>query len=84
MRRSISGGERKRLCVASELLSNPSIVFADEPTSGLDSFMAKAVCDQLSVLAAAGCTVVCTIHQPSSSCFALFNKVRPTTRHFPL
>ncbi|KAL8438981.1 hypothetical protein Efla_006926 [Eimeria flavescens] len=74
-RGSISGGEKKRLCVATELLSNPSVIFADEPTSGLDSFMAKAVCDQLSLLAAAGCTVVCTIHQPSSFCFALFNKV---------
>ncbi|CDI86038.1 ABC transporter, putative [Eimeria praecox] len=72
---SISGGEKKRLCIASELLSNPSVIFADEPTSGLDSFMAKAVCDQLATLAAAGCTVVCTIHQPSSSCFSLFNKV---------
>lgn len=74
-RGSISGGEKKRLCIASELLSNPSVIFADEPTSGLDSFMAKAVCDQLATLAAAGCTVVCTIHQPSSSCFSLFNKV---------
>ncbi|OEH74473.1 putative ABC transporter [Cyclospora cayetanensis] len=74
-RGSISGGEKKRLCVASELLSKPSVIFADEPTSGLDSFMAKAVCDQLYALAAVGCTVVCTIHQPSSSCFALFNKV---------
>ncbi|CDJ29644.1 ABC transporter, putative [Eimeria mitis] len=73
--KSISGGEKKRLCIASELLSNPSVIFADEPTSGLDSFMAKAVCDQLATLAAAGCTVVCTIHQPSSSCFSLFNKV---------
>ncbi|CDJ52730.1 ABC transporter, putative [Eimeria brunetti] len=73
--RSISGGEKKRLCIASELLSNPSVIFADEPTSGLDSFMAKAVCDQLATLASAGCTVVCTIHQPSSSCFSLFNKV---------
>ncbi|KAL8445800.1 hypothetical protein Emed_005356 [Eimeria media] len=75
-RGSISGGEKKRLCVATELLSSPSVIFADEPTSGLDSFMAQAVCDQLSLLAAAGCTVVCTIHQPSSFCFALFNKVR--------
>ncbi|KAL8272364.1 hypothetical protein Esti_003654 [Eimeria stiedai] len=74
-RGSISGGEKKRLCVATELLSSPSVIFADEPTSGLDSFMAQAVCDQLSLLAAAGCTVICTIHQPSSFCFALFNKV---------
>ncbi|KAG7386895.1 hypothetical protein PHYPSEUDO_015100 [Phytophthora pseudosyringae] len=76
MQRGISGGERKRLALATELLTNPSVLFADEPTSGLDSFMAKSVVQQLRRLAAnEGRTVVATIHQPSSEVFALFDRL---------
>ncbi|GMF22252.1 unnamed protein product [Phytophthora lilii] len=76
MQRGISGGERKRLALATELLTNPSVLFADEPTSGLDSFMAKSVVQQLRRLAVReGRTVVATIHQPSSEVFALFDKL---------
>lgn len=71
----ISGGEQRRLSVATELLTHPCLIFADEPTSGLDSFMAMQVVTLLRELADAGRTVVCTIHQPSSSVFAHFNKV---------
>lgn len=70
--RGISGGERKRVAVATELLSNPAILFLDEPTSGLDSFMAEAVCILLRKLANTGKIVVCVIHQPSSDTFNLF------------
>lgn len=74
--RGISGGEKKRLSIASEVLSNASIYFVDEPTSGLDSFMAAAVVSQLKHIAKSGSrTVVATIHQPSSEIFAQFDKL---------
>jgi ABC-type multidrug transport system ATPase subunit len=60
----ISGGERRRLTFAAELLTDPSLLFLDEPTSGLDSSMAADVLKQLHVLARGGRTVVCTVHQP--------------------
>ncbi|PFH32044.1 ATP-binding cassette G family transporter ABCG89 [Besnoitia besnoiti] len=71
----VSGGEQRRLAVATELLTQPCVIFADEPTSGLDSYMAMQVVKLFKELASAGRTVVCTIHQPSSSVFAQFNKV---------
>lgn len=73
--RGISGGERKRLSFATEILTNPSILFVDEPTSGLDSFMAETVVMQLQQLARDGRTVIATIHQPSSELFALFDRL---------
>ncbi|RLN93747.1 hypothetical protein BBJ28_00011274, partial [Nothophytophthora sp. Chile5] len=75
-RRGISGGERKRLSFASEILSNPSLLFVDEPTSGLDSFMAETVVRQLQQIARDdGRTVVVTIHQLSSELFVLFDQL---------
>lgn len=71
----ISGGERKRLSFASELLMNPPLMFCDEPTSGLDSFMASSVIQCLKMLVHKGHTVLCTIHQPSSEVFALFDEI---------
>jgi ATP-binding cassette, subfamily G (WHITE), eye pigment precursor transporter len=71
----ISGGERKRLAFASEVMTNPSLLFCDEPTSGLDSFMAENVVHTLRVMASKGKTVICTIHQPSSQVYALFDKI---------
>ena len=73
--RGISGGERKRLSFATEILTNPSILFVDEPTSGLDSFTAEAVVRQLQQIARDGRTVIATIHQPSSELFALFDQL---------
>ncbi|KAF1325624.1 Atp-binding protein, partial [Globisporangium splendens] len=73
--RGISGGERKRLSFAAEILTNPSILFVDEPTSGLDSFMAETVVAQLQQIARDGRTVIATIHQPSSELFALFDQL---------
>ncbi|KAJ1462443.1 P-loop containing nucleoside triphosphate hydrolase protein [Pelagophyceae sp. CCMP2097] len=71
--RGISGGERKRLAIACELIDDPNCLFLDEPTSGLDSFAAEKVCRTLKSLADQGRTVVCVIHQPSSTVFDLFD-----------
>ena len=59
-RRGISGGQRKRVSVALELLTRPSVLFLDEPTSGLDSKAAEDVCSMLAKIALQGHTVVCT------------------------
>jgi len=73
--RGISGGERKRLSIASALLSSPSVLALDEPTSGLDSASALAVMLALKSAAAQGRCVLASIHQPRSSIFSLFNDV---------
>ncbi|CAK4652217.1 hypothetical protein LEN26_004983 [Aphanomyces euteiches] len=73
--RGLSGGERKRLSFATEILTNPSLLFVDEPTSGLDSFMAESVVLQLQKLAREGRTVIATIHQPSSELYTLFDQL---------
>lgn len=74
LRKGISGGERKRLCVAMELLTRPQLLFLDEPTSGLDSVTALSLCQLLRELATSrGCTILTTIHQPSSKIFELFH-----------
>ena len=72
-RRGISGGERKRLAIGCELLSDPQLLFLDEPTSGLDSFQAQQVVQSLKALADEGCTVVMSIHQPRGSIYNLFD-----------
>jgi ABC-type multidrug transport system ATPase subunit len=59
---ALSGGQRKRVCIAAELLSDPGILFLDEPTSGLDPGLDEQLMFQLRELADEGRTVVLTTH----------------------
>lgn len=69
----LSGGEKKRLSIGVELITNPSVMFFDEPTSGLDSVSSLQVIKHLRNLAHAGRTVIIVVHQPSSSLLQLFD-----------
>ncbi|KAL1833025.1 hypothetical protein ACET3Z_002676 [Daucus carota] len=71
----ISYEQRKRLTIAVELVSNPSIIFMDEPTSGLDARAAAIVMRVVRNIANAGRTIVCTIHQPSINIFEAFDEL---------
>ena len=73
--RGISGGERKRVAIGIELISEPSILFLDEPTSGLDSYTSEIVVGLLLDEAKKGRTIITTIHQPSASIFSKFHRL---------
>ncbi len=71
----ISGGQRKRLNIALELIREPAIMFVDEPTSGLSSMDSEIVMQLLKDQALKGKLVIINIHQPSSDIFKLFDKL---------
>lgn len=71
----ISGGQRRRVSIGIQMLTNPSVLFLDEPTSGLDSFTATSLIETLHAITRQGKTVICTIHQPQSYVFKLFDSV---------
>jgi len=73
--KKISGGQRKRLNIALELIREPSVLFVDEPTSGLSSRDSENIMDLLKELALKGKLVFVVIHQPSSDIFKMFDKL---------
>ncbi|KAH7159894.1 P-loop containing nucleoside triphosphate hydrolase protein [Dactylonectria estremocensis] len=76
IRKGISGGQKRRVGVASQLITSPKLLFLDEPTSGLDSAASFEVVNYLRQVARRNnLIVVCSIHQPSTSTFNLFDKL---------
>src|ERR1700752_126977 len=75
LEKTISGGQRKRLNIALELIREPSVMFVDEPTSGLSSRDSENAMDLLKELALKGKLVFVVIHQPSSDIFKMFDKL---------
>ncbi|RLN96175.1 hypothetical protein BBJ28_00026258, partial [Nothophytophthora sp. Chile5] len=73
--RGRSQEQMKRLTIGVELAAQPSVLFLDEPTSGLDAHSAKVIMDGVRKVSDSGRTVVCTIHQPSSDVFFLFDSL---------
>jgi ABC-type multidrug transport system ATPase subunit len=75
MNKTISGGQRKRLNIALELIREPSILFVDEPTSGLSSRDSENVMELLSELTQKGKLIFVVIHQPSSDIYKMFDRM---------
>jgi len=75
LNKMISGGQRKRLNIALELIREPSILFVDEPTSGLSSRDSENVMDLLRELALKGKLIFVAIHQPSSDIYKMFDNM---------
>jgi len=75
LNKKISGGQRKRLNIALELIREPSVLFLDEPTSGLSSRDSEIILDLLKELTLKGKLIFVVIHQPSSDIFKMFDKL---------
>lgn len=73
--KGISGGEKRRVTIAVQILTEPRVLLLDEPLSGLDAFTALSIVDVLNGLANEGRTLIVTIHQPPSSLFEKFGNV---------
>jgi ABC-type multidrug transport system ATPase subunit len=79
-RKTLSGGQRKRVNIALELITDTPVLFLDEPTSGLSSYDAESVVDLLKELSKAGKTIITTIHQPSLKVYRQFDDLIMVSR----
>lgn len=75
MNKKLSGGQRRRLNIALELVSNPMIMILDEPTSGLSSKDSENITRFLAEIKEQGKIIICTIHQPNATIFSTFDRV---------
>lgn len=75
MIKGLSGGEKKLVSIAHELISQPTVLILDEPTSGLDSSTATRVMKLLRQQADLGKNIILTIHQPSNRIFDMFDRL---------
>ncbi|KAH0493336.1 hypothetical protein TgHK011_000010 [Trichoderma gracile] len=76
IKKGLSGGQKKRLGVASRLVTNPKIIFLDEPTSGLDAALSLEVCTYIKKITRKNNLItIASIHQPSSATFQQFDKL---------
>ena len=75
LEKTISGGQRKRLNIALELIREPQVLFVDEPTSGLSSRDSENIMDLLKELSLKGKLIFVVIHQPSSDIFKMFSRL---------
>lgn len=73
--KGISGGEKRRVSIAVQILTDPRVLLLDEPTSGLDAFTAFSIIEVLKSLATEGRTIIFSIHQPRSDMFKEFGGV---------
>ncbi|XP_047044590.1 ABC transporter G family member 16-like [Lolium rigidum] len=73
--RGVSGGERRRVSIGTDIIHDPILLFLDEPTSGLDSASAFMVVQVLRTIARSGSVVVMTIHQPSSRILGILGRL---------
>ena len=83
-KRGCSGGEKRRVSIGVQLLSNPSLLLLDEPTTGLDAANALSVVKALRQLAARGRTVVVTLHQPRMEIWSLVENAVVLARGMPV
>lgn len=73
--KGLSGGQKRRLSIALELISYPDILILDEPTTGLDSFSALKIIEVLKKLTKQGICIIATIHQPSSQIWEMLDRM---------